>query len=195
MCLGFVKDYAGFVAVRAILGLTEGGLLPGIILYLSTMYQRGELAFRIGLFYTSASLSGAFGGLLARGLSAIPASGIAHTWRWILIIEGLFTVVVGIICYFFLPNNLGDCKFLTQAERTFAIERLHGDGPEKTVVGGHESMNWGEVKRGLLSISCWLSALAYFGILAGLYSFGLFVSLTPPSSQSFIPLFSHLKPF
>jgi len=31
MCLGFVKDYGGFLAVRALLGLTEGGLLPGIV--------------------------------------------------------------------------------------------------------------------------------------------------------------------
>lgn len=155
--------------------MTEGGLLPGIILYLSTMYQRGELAFRIGLFYTSASLSGAFGGLLARGLSAIPKAGVVDSWRWILIIEGIFTVVVGVICYFFLPNNLASCKFLSQAERTFAIERLQADNPEKTIAAGHDGMNWGEVKRGMLSISCWLSALAYFGILAGLYSFGLFV--------------------
>ena len=80
MCLGFVQNYAGFVAVRAILGLTEGGLLPGIILYLSTMYRRGELAYRIGLFYTSASLSGAFGGLLARGLSSIHSSGYIGKW-------------------------------------------------------------------------------------------------------------------
>jgi MFS family permease len=31
MCLGFVQNYAGFIAVRAILGATEGGLLPGIV--------------------------------------------------------------------------------------------------------------------------------------------------------------------
>jgi MFS family permease len=31
MCLGFVQNYAGFVVVRAILGVTEGGLLPGIV--------------------------------------------------------------------------------------------------------------------------------------------------------------------
>lgn len=31
MCLGFVQNYAGFVAVRAILGVAEGGLLPGIV--------------------------------------------------------------------------------------------------------------------------------------------------------------------
>jgi MFS family permease len=31
MCLGFVKNYAGFVAVRALLGIAEGGLLPGMV--------------------------------------------------------------------------------------------------------------------------------------------------------------------
>lgn len=31
MCLGFVRNYAGFIAVRAILGVTEGGLLPGMV--------------------------------------------------------------------------------------------------------------------------------------------------------------------
>jgi hypothetical protein len=34
---------------------------------------------------------------------------------------------------------------------------------------------WSEVARGLLDISMWLTAIAYFGILAGLYSFGLFL--------------------
>lgn len=62
MCLGFVRNYASFMAVRAILGVCEGGLLPGMVLYLSGLYTRGELALRIGIFYTAASLSGAFGG-------------------------------------------------------------------------------------------------------------------------------------
>ncbi len=39
----------------------------------------------------------------------------------------------------------------------------------------HENFKWSEVVRGLLSPSTWLSATAYFGILAGLYSFGLFL--------------------
>jgi hypothetical protein len=54
------------------------------------MYTRGEMALRIGLFYTSASLSGAFGGLLARGLYAIGTAGGLTGWRWIFIVEGLF---------------------------------------------------------------------------------------------------------
>lgn len=63
MCLGFVRGYGSFVAVRALLGVAEGGLLPGMVLYLSSLYTRGELALRIGIFYSAASLSGAFGGL------------------------------------------------------------------------------------------------------------------------------------
>lgn len=34
MCLGFVRNYGGFVGVRAILGLAEGGLLPGMVCHL-----------------------------------------------------------------------------------------------------------------------------------------------------------------
>lgn len=62
-CLGFVRSFASFFAVRALLGLAEGGLLPGMVLYLSGLYTRREMALRIGVFYTAASLSGAFGGM------------------------------------------------------------------------------------------------------------------------------------
>lgn len=44
--------------------LDESTILPDLsqVLYLSSFYRRGDLALRIGLFYTAASLSGAFGG-------------------------------------------------------------------------------------------------------------------------------------
>ncbi|KAG0646489.1 putative transporter [Hyphodiscus hymeniophilus] len=179
MCLGFVRNYAGFVAVRAILGVTEGGLLPGMVLYLSGIYTRGEMAFRLGLFYTAASLSGAFGGLLARGLTEIGKHGNQAIWSWIFIIEGLFTVVVGICAYFLLPNTIATASFLNEEERNYAVTRLHLDTPSRLAQDGadhpHEALSWPEVTRGLVSISTWLSACAYFGILAGLYSFGLFL--------------------
>jgi hypothetical protein len=47
------------------------------------------MALRLGLFYTAASLSGAFGGLLARGLVSIGNRGRQAEWSWIFIIEGL----------------------------------------------------------------------------------------------------------
>ncbi|CAG8960098.1 hypothetical protein HYFRA_00010576 [Hymenoscyphus fraxineus] len=179
MCLGFVRNYTGFVIVRAVLGLAEGGLLPGIVLYLSNMYTRGEMALRLGLFYTAASLSGAFGGLLARGLTSIGRRGGQAQWTWILIIEGLITVVAGVVSYFLLPNSVQTASFLKPEERIFARSRLNLDVPSRLAEEGseyqQEGFQWSEVKRGVLNISTWLSAAAYFGILAGLYSFGLFL--------------------
>ncbi|KAI1371431.1 MFS general substrate transporter [Hypoxylon crocopeplum] len=178
MCLGFVQNFAGFVGVRTLLGLTEGGLLPGIVLYLSTVYTRGELAMRIGIFYTAASLSGAFGGLLARGISEIGERGGLNRWRWIFVLEGLFTALVGIASYFLLPNGVGSAKFLTPEERQFAVARLNaasqsdGGGREKEAT---EKFAWTEVARGVFSVQTWFTACAYFGILSGLYSFGLFL--------------------
>lgn len=180
MSLGFVRNYGDFLAVRALLGLTEGGLLPGMVLYLSSMYTRSELALRIGLFYTTASLSGAFGGLLARGLSAIPTTPTVDAgWRWIMIIEGLLTSVVGALAYFALPNSVATAGFLSAEERDLAQARLHKSHsttlPHSAGPPEPERFKWSEVLRGISSPQLWLSGTAYFAILSGLYSFGLFL--------------------
>lgn len=44
-----------------------------------------------------------------------------------------------------------------------------------------EKFAWSEVVRGIFSMQTWFTASAYFGILSGLYSFGLFVSIPLPS--------------
>ncbi|KAL4781725.1 major facilitator superfamily domain-containing protein [Aspergillus varians] len=177
MCLGFVRNFASFAAVRALLGIAEGGLLPGMVLYLSAFYRRGDLALRIGLFYTAASLSGAFGGLLARGLAEIGPRGGLEGWRWIMIIEGLLTFLCGSLSYFALPNSIETAPFLTEEERNHARERIRLENPhmQGAVQAEEESLAWSEVQRGLLEPQMWFSAMAYFAILSGLYSFGLFL--------------------
>lgn len=72
-----------------------------MVLYLSGMYTRGEMALRLGLFYTAASLSGAFGGLLARGLTTIGNRHGLEKWSWIFIIEGLL-----VSCSSYFPLHL-----------------------------------------------------------------------------------------
>lgn len=152
-----------------------------MVLYLSGIYTRGELALRVGLFYTSASLAGAFGGLLARGLSAIPPTGsvVDVSWRWIMIIEGLITIVAGVGGYFFLPNSVATASFLTSEEREHGKRRLHNDTslhlPDGQQAEGGERFRWSEVRRGVLNVQLFLTATAYFAILSGLYSFGLFL--------------------
>ena len=63
--LGVTKNMGGFFAARFILGMTESGLFPGVVFYLSMWYKREERQYRISLFFSAASLAGAFGGILA----------------------------------------------------------------------------------------------------------------------------------
>lgn len=152
-----------------------------MVLYLSGIYTRGELALRVGLFYVSASLAGAFGGLLARGLSAIHPTGAAvdASWRWIMIVEGLLTFVAGVGGYFLLPNSVASASFLTPEEREHGKTRLRNDTslhlPDHQQAEGVEKFRWSEVRRGVLDVQLFFTATAYCAILSGLYSFGLFL--------------------
>lgn len=122
-----VNNYAGFLACRFFLGMMEGGLFPGIILYLSTFYRRQELSLRIALFWSAASLSGAFSGLLAAAISKMDGVGGMEGWRWIFCIEGLFTVCWAVFTYFYLPNNPQGVKFFSGEETARCVERLRLD--------------------------------------------------------------------
>lgn len=63
--LGVVQTATGFLVARFFLGVAESGLFPGVVFYLSMWYRRREQHFRISLFFSAASLAGAFGGILA----------------------------------------------------------------------------------------------------------------------------------
>lgn len=63
--LGVVTNMQAFFAARFFLGVCESGLFPGVVYYLSMWYKMEEQHFRISLFFSAASLAGAFGGILA----------------------------------------------------------------------------------------------------------------------------------
>jgi len=133
-----VHNYSGLLAIRIFLGFCEGGLLPGMVLYLSTIYTRHELQLRVGIFYASASLSGAFGGLLASAILQMNGVGGLSGWRWIFILEGIATVFIGIIAACILPADLASASFLTQEERDFAVRRFEKDGKTSEVIIRHQ---------------------------------------------------------
>ncbi|KAH9482627.1 putative transporter [Psilocybe cubensis] len=67
-----------------------------------------------------ASLSGAFGGLLATAILKMDGVGGLAGWRWIFILEGLATVISSFIAAYFLPESLETASFFTDEERKFA---------------------------------------------------------------------------
>ena len=122
---GLVHNRAGLLADRFFLGATEAGILPGIAVYLTFFYKPRELQLRQALFFTGASLSGAFSGLLAAAIRKMDNLPTGHAgWHWIFILEGIFTVLVGFACLFLLPNDIKGCWGLTPIERRLLEERL-----------------------------------------------------------------------
>ena len=63
--MGIVKDYHGLLIARFFLGVAEAGLYPGVAYYITMWYCRSEAQFRQAMFFSAASVAGAFSGLLA----------------------------------------------------------------------------------------------------------------------------------
>lgn len=84
--LGVCTNFAGFTVARFFLGVTEAGLFPGVVFYMSMWYKRAEINYRVALFFSAASLAGAFGGILAWGIGHMDNVGNYAGWRWIFII-------------------------------------------------------------------------------------------------------------
>lgn len=86
---GLVHSFSALCGIRFMLGVFEGGIMPALVYYLSRWYTHSELTFRVSFFIASASLAGAFGGLLASAILTIPHLGSLHSWRMIFVIEGM----------------------------------------------------------------------------------------------------------
>lgn len=95
-------------------------------------YRRQELGFRTSIYISAASASGAFGGLLAIGLSKIPPWGRINTWRNIFFFEGLVTLVIAGLAFWLIPSGPETAKFLTQEEKVVAVDRLRIDSAGTT---------------------------------------------------------------
>ena len=53
----------------------------------------------MALFFSAATLAGAFGGILARGIAEMDGVAGINAWAWIFILEGSLSVAVSMIAY------------------------------------------------------------------------------------------------
>ena len=70
-------------SARIFLGLTEAGLFPGVTYYISLWYKRDEQSMRVAIFFSAATVAGAFGGILAFGIQKMEGMAGLHGWAWI----------------------------------------------------------------------------------------------------------------
>jgi len=177
--MGIVRGYSGLLAARIFLGVTEAGLFPGVAYYLTMWYTRGELQLRQAMFFSAASIAGAFSGLLAFAIAKMDGIGGLEGWRWIFILEGIATVIVALASYFLLYDFPETASFLTEEERAFVVFRLKYQGladparkrPEegaveqpRHMVAEADEFNWLYVKQAFLDWQIWLNIFVYWGV-------------------------------
>jgi MFS family permease len=63
--MGIVQNYHGLLTARLFLGVAEAGLYPGIAYYITLWYPRHLAQYRQAMFFSAASIAGAFSGILA----------------------------------------------------------------------------------------------------------------------------------
>ncbi|KAH7138152.1 major facilitator superfamily domain-containing protein [Dendryphion nanum] len=169
--MGLVKNFEGLVAMRVLLGLFEAGLFPGCVYLISMYYKRYELQWRLTLFFAASIIAGGFGGLFAFAIAKMDGVGNYSGWRWIFIIEGLLTLVVGIGAKFWVPDWPETATFLTESERALLIARLSADSGAATM----NRLDKRATKRIFSDPKIYLGTLAYFGIVNTGYAGSFFI--------------------
>jgi len=167
--MGIVQNYAGLFATRVFLGITEAGLFPGVTFFMTCWYRKREINLRVAIFFSMATMAGAFGGLLARLIQLMDGTAGLQGWRWIFILEGILTVVVAVAAFWLLYDYPDTASFLSPHERQYVAERLRLDtdglstATDKKFIA-HAFKDW----------KIWVIAVQYFATLFPVYSFSLF---------------------
>lgn len=159
--MGLVDSYASLVACRVLLGAVEAGLFPGFNLYLTFFYTKHELALRVGYLFVSAAIAGALGGLLAYAIGQMDGVAGLSGWRWIFILEGIPSVLLGVLTYFALPNDAPTAWFLTDQEKALMeLRRRRAYGN----TASSDRLSREDVKRAVTDWRMWAFYVAQFAI-------------------------------
>jgi D-galactonate transporter len=166
-CMMFVSGEVSFYVVRFLLGLAEAGFFPGIILYLTYWYPAHRRARVTAMFMVGIAVSGVIGGPLSGWIlnSLSGANGLAG-WQWLFVIEGLPSVLIGVLVLFLLDDRIDHAKWLSAEEKALLDRHIATDNRHKV----DES-----IRTVLTAPRVWLMSLIYFCFVMGLYGVSFFL--------------------
>ena len=126
-CMSLVKGAHSFYLVRFLLGVSEAGFFPGMILYLTYWFPSEERARAVAKFMTATSLAGVIGAPISSFLLKLEGKAGIHGWQWLFIVEGIPTILGGISVLFLLRDHPRDAPWLTSAEKQWLDNELEQD--------------------------------------------------------------------
>lgn len=148
------------------MGLSESGFFPASSYLLTTWYTRYELQTRLGIFWAAGSLAAAFSGLLAFAIESMDGIGGLSGWRWIFILEGIFTCICACFVPWILPDSPALARFLTQDEKVYLQQRLIEDSGSRD-----EPFQWNYLWSVLKEWRIYIAVVIYWGNSIALYAF------------------------
>ena len=167
----FVQNYAQAVVCRMLVNAAGGGLEQGFAYLFSTIYPRHLAGKRTITNNLAMCVSGAFGGLFAWAIQQMGEQKGLAAWRWLFIIEFAITVVVGGVCWMFLPRTAESAWFLNDEEKETMRLRKERDAIFRSA--GDFDRRW--IKIALMEPFVYLLGVAFFTSSVSVNSFNIFL--------------------
>ncbi|PKS10116.1 hypothetical protein jhhlp_001866 [Lomentospora prolificans] len=169
----FLNGRASFLATRYLIATFQGGFIPDTILYLSYWYTGARLPIRLAWFWMSSQIADIAVGFAAVGLVAMRGVLGYEGWRWLFLIEGAFTFLIGVASFFLMPQSPARTTswwnpkgYFTEKEVKIIVNSVIRDDPQK---GGMYN------RQGLTVRQIWTCAKDYD--MWPLYALGLLFGL------------------
>ncbi|KAJ5291179.1 MFS general substrate transporter [Penicillium angulare] len=150
-------NFAGIASNRFILGMVEAVVNPGFVLLMSMWYTAKEQPLRLESYYCTNGIATMFGGLLGYAIGHIQ-TGLPR-WMYVFLIFGAFSVVVGIVALWLLPDLPSTARFLNERERAIALDRV---AVNKQGVKNHQ-FKWYQVWQAARDPKTWLLFIMAIG--------------------------------
>ncbi|MBN8955024.1 MAG: MFS transporter, partial [Rhizobiales bacterium] len=165
--MAFMVGVKSFYAMRFLLGVAEAGFFPGIILYLTYWFTAEERARWIGWFMAAIPLSSVIGGPVSGWIldGTHLAFGLKG-WQWLFILEGIPSIIVGIVVLIFLRDKPAQVSWLTPQEREAVTARLDEERVKREAIRKYS------LCESLTNPRILLLGLVYFGLVCGNYGLG-----------------------
>ena len=165
----FISSTRSFYITRFLLGVAEAGFYPGVVLYLTYWFPDKERAHTIALFATGTVIAGIVGSPLSGAILELHGIGGLEGWQWLFLLEGIPAMILGVIVFFFLPDNPKNAKWLSSTEKVWIRSCLD----EEAVQAKNKAhFRLSEV---FTSGRIWLLCFIYFLLTVGIYGYEMWL--------------------
>src|SRR5205823_7549731 len=114
-----VTGSTSFGIVRFLLGIAEAGFFPGLILYFTYWFPSYHHGRIVSGFLTGLPIAVALGAPISTALLGLDGWVGLRGWQIMYMVEGLPTVLIGVVTLFVLTGRPEQARFLSAAERTW----------------------------------------------------------------------------